>query len=200
MVAYTILVILLIKWIKASYTDVTQLWYVDNASAICTFDNIGLYFNLLKHFVQGPGYYPKPSKRFLIVHLDHHKTRKEFGLCYGFKICMSARYLGDFIGDDKYKCEWLKYHTSKWEKNPCGHQNGREISPGELCSNGLCNPIVMAIFQCVTKDTGDAFARVEKILWETYLPRLLFGKSKSLPPIAGTSSMTPVNKSSLCLQ
>ena len=47
--------------------------------------------------------------------------------------------------------------------------------------------------QCVTKNTGDAFAGVEKIIWGK-LPHLLFGKSKTLSSIIGYLSTMLVNK------
>ena len=37
------------------------------------------------------------------------------------------------------------------------------------------------------------------MLWKTFLPHLLFGKSKTLSPILGTLSTMPVNKASLGL-
>ena len=79
------------------------------------FDNSGLYFNSLKQFGPGRGYYLKLLKIFLIMHLDILAARKEFGLRRGFKFCIGARYLSGFIGDDKSKRYWLKYQTSKWE-------------------------------------------------------------------------------------
>ena len=41
---------------------------------------------------------------------------------------------------------------------------------------------------------------LEKVLWETFLPCLLFGKSKTLPPIVGALSKMPVKKSEMVLQ
>ena len=43
MVYYGIWVLLMIKLLKAAYTDVTQTWYVDDVGALGTFNNIGLY-------------------------------------------------------------------------------------------------------------------------------------------------------------
>ena len=48
--------------------------------------------------------------------------------------------------------------------------------------------------QHVTKDMGQAFMGLEKVLWETFLPRLFFGKSKTLQPILGALSAFLVNK------
>ena len=55
-VAYVIGVLLPIKFLKVAYPDATQTWYSDNAGAIGTFDNIGLYFNLVKQLGPGRGY------------------------------------------------------------------------------------------------------------------------------------------------
>ena len=41
---------------------------------------------------------------------------------------------------------------------------------------------------------------MEKIIQETFLPSVFFGKSKSLPPIVETLIITPVNKYLLYLQ
>ena len=54
--------------------------------------------------------------------------------------------------------------------------------------------------QRMSKNTEDVFAGVDNLLWETFLPCIFFRKPKSLPPIAGILSMTPVNKSGLGLQ
>ena len=51
-----------------------------------------------------------------------------------------------------------------------------------------------------TKDTVYAFDGVEKLLQETFLPRLLFGKSKYLLPIVGTLSTMQAKKSGPILQ
>ena len=65
MVTYGIGVILMIKQLKAAYTNVTRPWYDDNAGALGTYDNIQLYFNSLKQFGMGHGYFtPNPQKAF----------------------------------------------------------------------------------------------------------------------------------------
>ena len=107
--AYGIVFLLMIKSLKAAYTNVTQTWYADDSSTLGTFNNIGLYFNSLKYFIPGCKYYPKPPKIVLIVHPDNPAAGKEFGDRHGFKVCTSVLCLGGFIGDDKSKHEWLKY-------------------------------------------------------------------------------------------
>ena len=114
MVAYGIGFLPLIKCLKAAYPDVAQTWYADEAGELGTFDNIGLYFNLLKKIGLGSGYYPKPSKSVLIMHLDNSAEGKELGVLHRFKVCTGTRYLGSFIGGNEPKREWLKYWTLKW--------------------------------------------------------------------------------------
>ena len=46
---------------------------------------------------------------------------------------------------------------------------------------------------------GDEFAGAEKMIHDTFLPHLLFVKTKSLSPILGALSKVPVNKSGLDL-
>ena len=61
-------------------------------------------------------------------------------------------------------------------------------------------PVVAFAFQVdwiflqhVMKDTGQAFTGLEKVVQETFLPRLFFGKSKIIPPIVGALITFPVN-------
>ena len=51
--------------------------------------------------------------------------------------------------------------------------------------------------QRVTWDTQDTFTRVEKMFWDTFLPRLFFINTKTLSPVVGDLSTIPVQKSGL---
>ena len=51
----------------------------------------------------------------------------------------------------------------------------------------------------VIKYMEQKFAGVENFLQETFLPCLFFGKSKTSPPLIGSLSMLPVNKSGMGL-
>ena len=116
MVDHSIIVVLMIKQMKAEYSDVTHTWYADDACALGAFNNIVLYSNSLKHFGLGHGYYTKPSKSVLIVH-PNNLTAGVKKLRHGFKNLAGACYLGGLIGYDKYKREWLKDQILTWEIN-----------------------------------------------------------------------------------
>ena len=117
MVAYDIGFIPLIKVLKAAYRGVTQSWYTDDSGVLGMFNNIGLYFNSLKIFSLGRGYYPKSSKTVLIVHPDNITAGKYFVLCHRSKGFHRLVLSGRFIGVAKSKREWIKYQTSEWVKN-----------------------------------------------------------------------------------
>ena len=51
------------------------------------------------------------------MHPKNLKYGKEFGKRHGFKVCMGARYLGGYIGDDESKSDWMRERTLTLEKN-----------------------------------------------------------------------------------
>ena len=71
MVACGIGVILMIKFPKLAYPDITQPWYTDDSGALAALNSIGLYYNSLKRFSPGRVCCPKPSKIIPIMHPDN---------------------------------------------------------------------------------------------------------------------------------
>ena len=104
----------------------------------------------------------------------------------------SAIYL-QFIRDDKSKCNWLKELTQAWERNIHTISKTTYKYPQEIYAVVVWLIQSEWIFrQSVKKTKGYTFARVDKMLRETFLPRLFFGKSKYLSPITGTLSIMAV--------
>ena len=128
------------------------------------------------------------------------KYKKLFGLRNGFKVCTDLRYLGGFIGDDESKHDWYDERKNIWEQNVT---NIRKTTVKYTCK--IYAAVVRAIqfewifLQCVTKNTGDVFAGVEKLLREIFLPHLFFEESKSLTSLIGYLSTTQVKTSGLGL-
>ena len=89
-IAYRIGILPLINNLKQEISDVTQLWYAENARYLGTFTRIETYFYSLTF--QGPGrrYYPELSKRVLILHPENLKAGKELGARHGFKVGTGA--------------------------------------------------------------------------------------------------------------
>ena len=151
---------------------------------------------------QGPGqgYHPKPSKSVLIVRPENLETIKLFGRRHIFKVCTGARYLRGCIGDDESKHGWLRERTLTLEKNISTINK----TAGKYLQESYSS-VVRAIqsewifLQRVTWYMGNAFAGVDKMIRETFLPRLFSGKTKTLSPIVGALSTIPVNKFGLGL-
>ena len=116
-------------------------------------------------------------------------------------MCTGAHYLGGYIGYEKSKGGWLKNWTEKWEsdihsliemEDKC-HQDIYAVAARAVQSEWLS-------LQRVTKDMVQALAGLETFLWETFLLRLFFGKSKILPPVIGALIALPVKKYGMGLQ
>ena len=69
MIAYRIGILPLIKNLKREIPDVTQPWYDDGDGSLGKFARLETYFHLLTRQGPGRGYYPKPSKSLLTIHL-----------------------------------------------------------------------------------------------------------------------------------
>ena len=106
-------------------------------------------------------FYTKPSKSVLIVHLNNTEAGKLIGLRHVFKVCTGARYLGRYIGDEYSKHDWLKECMDMWEQNIFKISETVGKRPQESYTAVVCVIISeWILLQCVTMDTGDAFAGV----------------------------------------
>ena len=114
MIAYRIGILPLIKNLKQEILDVTHPWYAGIARALGMFAILETYLDSLTR--QGPRrrFYPEPSKSKLIVRPENLEAEKKLGARHGFKVCTGARYLGGCIGDNEYKCDWLRERTLTW--------------------------------------------------------------------------------------
>ena len=115
-----------------------------------------------------------------------------------FKACTGAHYLGGYIGDNKYKRDWLRESKMTWENNINTISKTAGNHPQESYAAVVRTIQLEWIFlQHVTWFTIDAFAGVERMIWETFLPRLFFRNMKTLSTIVGDLSMMLVKKSRL---
>ena len=109
-------------------------------------------------------------------------------------------YLGGYIREDDSKSDFLIECTLTWKKNI----NTISKTAGKY-PQGSYSAVLRAIqsewifLQFVTWDTGDAFAGVEKMIQETFFPRLFFVNTKTFSPIVGTLSTMPIKVARLGL-
>ena len=166
MITYGIVILPLINNLKREIPDVTQPWYADAAGYLSKFARIETYFDSLTRQVPGRGYYYELSNSILIVHSENIDARKEFGARHEFKVCTGARYIGGYIGDGDSKRNWLRERTLMREKKIITISKTVGKYPQGSYAAGVCEIQSVWIFlQCVTWDTGYAFAGVEKMIW-----------------------------------
>ena len=179
MIVYGIGILPLIKNLKRAIPDITQPWYTDDAVSLGTFARLETYFYLLTLQGLGRGYHPKLIKSVLILCPDNLEAGKVFGRRHGFRVCTGACYLGGYIGDDKSKLDWLRGRKLMWKKNINMISEIMGKYPQESYAAVICAIQLECIFLQLTWDTGDAFAGVEKMIQETFLPRLFFRNTKN---------------------
>ena len=184
MIAYRIGILQFFINLKREIPDVTQTWYADDAGTLGMFTRIKTYFDSLTLQGPGQGYHPEQSKSVLTVRPENLEAGKVFGARHGFKVCTGARYLGGYIRDDKSKRDWLRERTLMWEENISMISKTTGKYPQESYAAVVRKIQSEWIFiQRVTWDTGDSFAGVEKMIWETFLPHLFFKIRKPSHPM-----------------
>ena len=123
-----------------------------------------------------------------------------FGRCHGFRVCTGARYLRGYIGYDESKHDWLRESTLMWEKNiNMISKTVKQFSQESYAAVVREIQSEWIFLQHITWYMGYAFTGVEKMIRETILPCLFFGKTKTLSPVVGSLSTMPVKKARLGL-
>ena len=87
-----------------------------------------------------------------------------------------------------------------WEQKFCTISKTARKYPQEIYAAVVRTIQLKWIFiQRITKNSGSVFAGVNKIIRETFLPRIFFRKTKYLSPIVEVLSAIPFKKSGLGL-
>ena len=95
---------------------IKQVWYADDAAGGGKIADLQLWWSNL--CARGPlfGYYPKPSKTWVIVKPEHYEAAKK--AFPGLKITSDGhKYLGSFIGTNNGMEEFVKGKVSNWCKD-----------------------------------------------------------------------------------
>ena len=101
---------------SATTTHIKQVWYADDAAGGGKIADLQQWWSNL--CARGPlfGYYPKPSKTWVIVKPEHYEEAKE--AFPGLKITSDGHeYLGSFIGTTKGMEAFVKDKVSEWCKD-----------------------------------------------------------------------------------
>ena len=93
--------------------ELFQILYADDAAGGGTLDIIRKWWSKVKEEGPGYGYYPEPSKSWLIVKEDKEEKAKELFPDVNITT-VGHRYLGSFIGSEDGMKNWLKNEVKTW--------------------------------------------------------------------------------------
>ena len=176
MILYGVATLPLIRLLKAEFTPqkLNQTWYADDGAA-------GANFSVLKHFLKrleelGPqfGYFPEPSKSFLVVRTHNLESAKTAFAESGLNVVTGKRYLGGFIGEDADHLAWIQEKTRGWEHAVKAlAMAARSYPQTAYCGLQRCLQQQWQYVQRVDKDIGGAFEGVRDAIYDIFLPALL---------------------------
>ena len=158
---------------------VTQVWYADDASAGGTLRELRNWFVQLVE--QGPlyGYFPEPTKSYLIV--DEKYTSIAGGIFeeFGVRVVQSRRMLGGIIGNNTGKKEFLNQLNQRWQYKLETLTEIAEQQP-QAAYTALVKSLQneWAFVQKVVKDCEEQFQEIENAIAFKVLPAI-FGNEIS---------------------
>ena len=125
--------------------------------------------------VWGPaqGYYPEPTKSFLVVAPGNIARAKEHFRGLGIRVVTGHRYLGGFLGDVSAEREWLGKKIQGWKESVAilaGVSLKHPQSAYAVLQKSLQQE--WAFVQRVTPGVGAAFGPIEEALREVLVPVL----------------------------
>ncbi len=154
-----------------------QVWYADDASACGEMVSLREWFNELK--MKGPlfGYFPEPSKCFLVV--------KEIFVCVaekvfegsGVNVVCSHRLLGGVIGSDSGKNQFVSEQVKQWASElECLAMIASVQPQVAFAAFTKSFQFHWSFVQRVTSNCQSWFAELEELIREKFLPNLLMGE------------------------
>ena len=95
-----------------------QVWYADESAAIGKIEQLRAWWDRLVK--QGPafGYFPNPSKTWIVTKQEYHKEVTEVFADYGINITPEGRpYLRAAIGSEAYITEYVSSKVKMWSSS-----------------------------------------------------------------------------------
>ena len=95
-----------------------QIWYADDSAAIGTVEQLHAWWNRLA--AEGPafGYFPNPSKTWLVTKQRHFNEASNMFAGSGVNVTLDGRpYLGAVIGSQEYVEEYVSSKVREWSSS-----------------------------------------------------------------------------------
>ena len=153
-----------------------QAWYADDAAASGNLQNIKKWWNEL--LISGPkcGYFPKPSKTYLIVKdVAHLSKAKDIFGDTGVNITLEGeRHLGAVIGSDEFRQEFVRKKVSGWINDIKQLANIAHEEP-QLAYAAFTKALCMrwSYVQRTIKNISHLFVPLEAAIRNTLIPAII---------------------------
>ena len=157
-----------------------RTWYAGDSGTLGALGNLVEWLSSLTENGPKYGFYPEPSKSYLVVHPNIVEKAHQLFYRFGIRIDEGRRYLGGFIGSDEGRIRFTLKKVQEW-LDCLGELSKVAEKEPQAALVGLTRSLQCEwnFVQRVVKDTSQLFAPLEKMLEENFLPSLL-----------GTSSVT----------
>ena len=151
-----------------------QAWYADDSSALGKLEKLLDWLLLLMENGPKYGYYPEPSKSYLVVHPNFIDEAHRLFDQFGIKIVEGRRYLGGYVGSEEGKSIFTGKKVQEWlgcldELSKVARDEPQAALVG-LTRSLQCE---WNFVHRVVKDVSELFTPLEKMLEEIFLPNLL---------------------------
>jgi hypothetical protein len=156
---------------------VTQNWYADDASAVGKLEDLKSWLiELMQH---GPdyGYFPEPSKSYLVARKEFEKVAKDIFQDPGVTVVSGRRLLGGFIGSEDDKQEYVADRVASWSHYVKILADTAKETPHQVFSAFTKSlQFEWAYLQRVIPNCADKFVPLEQSIKNILLPAILGGE------------------------
>ena len=114
MISYGLIVILIVRELRAAHPQVTQLWYADDVVAGGYLPHIQAHMHDILTRLSPRGYFLDPTKSILVVSVNNVAWAQNFFWGNSLNIGMESQYLGGYIGYTRSQADYLEEKVQYW--------------------------------------------------------------------------------------
>ena len=165
----------LIESLKTNAKDVAQVWFADDSAGAGKIRALKLWWDHLKEIGPKYGYYPKPSKTYLIVKNEQILIEAK-ELFDGEEIKFTAdghRHVGAVIGTETFRNDFVSGKVEKWVKDVNElAEIAKEEPQAALCAYNMGLSQRWTFVQRTIKDISFLFEPLEEAIRNILIPAI----------------------------
>ena len=151
----------------------TQLWYADDASAGGALSDLRDWFNLLRSRGPAFGYFPEPTKSFVVVSEQWKSDATAIFGDLGVQVVTGRRFLGGFIGSQTGREEYVLSKVRRWVEHVKVLAEAASTQP-QLAYTALTRSLQheWTFLLRVVPQCSSLFQELEQSLFSCFLPAM----------------------------